>query len=162
MSVHHCELQSWCNHQSIFIIMLLKFGALSIGEFVCNANQGDCQWLSLQSSTPGGCVCQTYIIIVCSCVLSGRDLTSVSIFMCSAGKHFPVCPRPPRFFWTLDMPPVMNRHTAGGWAIPVTAWAAFDKRLHLDSSSHPPRCPLRLSGDSCRLHHLCSPCKSAE
>lgn len=45
--------------------------------------------------------------------------------------------------------------------VPVPEWAASDKRLHLDSSSRPPLCTLSLSGDSCRLLHLCSACKSA-
>lgn len=68
---------------------------------------------------------------------------------------------PTCFIWTLDVSLVMNGCTAG-WAIPVTEWAASDERLHLDSGSRPPRCPLHLSGDSCRLLHLCSPCKSEE
>lgn len=44
----------------------------------------------------------------------------------------------------------------------MTEWAPFDKRLHLDSGSHPPLCTRRLLGDSRRLLHLCLPCKSAE
>lgn len=46
-------------------------------------------------------------------------------------------------------------------AVPVPEWVASDKRLHLDSSSHPPLCTLCLSGDSRQLLHLCSACKSA-
>lgn len=75
-----------------------------------------------------------------------------------SGKCFPQCPSQPVSF---GHSVVMKRRMVG-LAIPVTEWAASDKRLHLDSSSHPPLCTLCLSGDSCRLLHLCSACKSAE
>ncbi len=118
------------------------------------------QWFSLQNSTP-----EYHSLLICInglCRCSQWKGSDHCVFIhVSCWQMFPCVSRPTCFIWTLDVSPVMNR-CAAGWAIPVTEWAASDKRLHLDSSSHPPLCPLCLSGDSCQLLHLCSPCKSAE